>query len=137
MAVVVDTSAILASLDANDVGHRAVRTFIEGSRDRRIVPDLVLAEVDYLVLRELGDKAEEAFLADVVSGAWQREGLASGDIARALTIIRRYRDLDVGLVDATIVATAERLGIDRILTFDRRHFSALRLHGRRAFALLP
>ncbi len=42
----------------------------------------------------------------------------------------------LGLVDASIVATAERLGITRIATRDVRHFGAVALQDGRRFDLV-
>jgi uncharacterized protein len=41
------------------------------------------------------------------------------------------------MVDATIMAMAERLGIQTILTLDHRHFSAYRPQNLDAFTLVP
>jgi len=49
----------------------------------------------------------------------------------------QYRDLEIGLADATIVAAAERLAIPRVLTQDQRHFRAIQPRGFEHFMLLP
>jgi predicted nucleic acid-binding protein len=49
----------------------------------------------------------------------------------------KYGDLDLGMVDATVVAVAERLGVDRIATIDRRDFTVIRPRHVEAFVLLP
>ena len=36
--------------------------------------------------------------------------------------LRQFSDLDLGFVDAAVIATAEALGLTRIATTDRRHF---------------
>jgi predicted nucleic acid-binding protein len=61
------------------------------------------------------------------------------DIARALELDARFRELELGLVDGTVAAIAERRNVYRILTTDRRDFSALRVGPRltRALELLP
>lgn len=61
------------------------------------------------------------------------------DIARALELDARFKNLSLGLVDGTVAALAERRQIYRILTTDRRDFSAIRIGPRlsRAFELLP
>jgi uncharacterized protein len=51
-------------------------------------------------------------------------------------LIATYRALDIGLEDAAVVATAERLKIPRILTVDDRDFRAIRPR-RGHFTLLP
>jgi hypothetical protein len=38
---------------------------------------------------------------------------------------RRFADLGLGFVDASVVAIAEALGLRRIATCDRRHFRPL------------
>ena len=48
-----------------------------------------------------------------------------------------YPDLKIGLVDASVVAVAERLNISAIMTTDRRHFSVIRPQNCAAFTLLP
>ncbi len=61
------------------------------------------------------------------------------DIARALELDARFKNLSLGLVDGTVAAIAERRQIYRVLTTDRRDFSAIRIGPRlaRAFELLP
>ncbi len=135
--LVADTSGILAAMNANDAAHASVRDALEKEVGALIVPDLVIAEVDYLVLKILGRVAEEAFLADLASGAWRREPFTDADLARVRALIRTYRAHDIGVVDASIIATAERLDADRILTLDRRHFRTLHLRGKWAPTLLP
>lgn len=52
-------------------------------------------------------------------------------------LAERYADLGLGGTDASVVAIAERLGIDKIATLDRRHFSVVRPRHVEAFTLLP
>lgn len=59
------------------------------------------------------------------------------DIARMADLAERYADLRLGGTDASLIAIAERLGIDRIATFDRRHFTVVRPAHVEAFTLLP
>ena len=66
---IADTSAILVSLDATDPAHEAVKNVLESERGDLVIPELVIAEVDYLCMRDLGRDAEEALLADVLEVA--------------------------------------------------------------------
>jgi predicted nucleic acid-binding protein len=52
-------------------------------------------------------------------------------------LVERYADLPLGAVDASIVATAERLGEENVPTLDRRHFTVVRPAHVEAFTLLP
>jgi predicted nucleic acid-binding protein len=59
-----------------------------------------------------------------------------GQPSRAMEIDRRYEDLGLGLVDGSIVALAETLGVRRLATRDVRHFSAVRLRDGSSFDLV-
>jgi len=61
------------------------------------------------------------------------------DIVRALELDAKFGTLDLGLVDGTVAAVAERRHVYRILTTDRRHFGAIRVGPRlaRSLELLP
>lgn len=135
--LIADTGALLASIDRNDPSHPSVRAVLESERATVIVPEPVLIELDYLVLKNLGAKAEEALLEDVLDGVYTREPLSDADLRRALALVRQYREQRIGLVDASVVAIAERLNAQRILTLDLRHFRAFRFKNRRPFTLLP
>jgi len=135
--LIADTSGLLASIDRNDRHHETVRSVLLAEREAVIVPELVLAELDYLVLKHLGREAEEALLDDVIEGAYAREPCLDEDLLRARELIRAYREHDIGLVDATILATAERLGAPRILTLDHRHFRTLKLKNRKPVTIVP
>jgi len=61
----------------------------------------------------------------------------SEDITRAAMLVGKYTDLELGFVDATVIATAERLDATEVLTTDRRHFSAVRPRHVGALRLSP
>ena len=84
----------------------------------------------------MGVDAELDFLGGISEGAYALEALTSVDLARCQELISVYRDLDLGLADSCIIATAERLGVKRILTVDERDFRAVKpAFG--SFVLLP
>jgi uncharacterized protein len=135
--IVVDSGALYALYDADDRHHAAVRAVIEEHRGPLVVPVVLLAEIDYLLREFLGVRAELDFLASLDAGAFALEPFASADLGRALEIIEKYRDRDVGLVDAAVVATAERLQVHHLLAVDERDFRAIVPLGGRPFVLLP
>lgn len=98
---------------------------------------LVVTEVAYLLATRLGVHAEVRFLGDLAEGAFSVEPVGVGDWLRIAELVAGYRDLPLGTVDASVVATAERLGVRDIATFDRRHFSVVRPRHIAAFSLLP
>lgn len=56
---------------------------------------------------------------------------------RAAELMQTYADLPLGFVDATVLATGERLGVREILTTDRRHFGVLRPQHTKTLMLSP
>lgn len=104
-----------------------------------VVPALILAEVDYFLRNHR--PAMRKLVAEIFDPAtrYEYEFPLPSDIARALELDARFDTLGLGLVDGTIAAIAERRQIYRILTTDRRHFSAIRTGSRlsRAFELVP
>lgn len=91
----------------------------------------------YLLCTRLGTEPEVRFLGDLADGAFAVEPVAAGDWLRIAELVARYRDLPLGTVDASVVTTAERLGINEIATVDRRHFSIVRPCHIEAFTLIP
>jgi predicted nucleic acid-binding protein len=132
-ALICDTGALLDYLVAGAADHRPFRRAIDQAR-ARFVPGLVLAEVDYFLRRERG--AMQAFMQDLALGAFTYAAPTVGQLSRAMEIDRRYADLGLGLVDATVVALAESLGVRRLATRDVRHFAAVRLRDGSAFELV-
>ena len=60
-----------------------------------------------------------------------------GDDAPCQELIAQYRDIDPGLADVAVVATAERMRVQRILTVDERDFRVMRPKKGMTFVLLP
>ena len=127
--IVVDTGAMLALLDGSEDHHAAVKALYDEGPDAWMLPAAILPEVDYLVAAHLGAKAQDAFLADLADGAFPVEWGGDEDLAAARRICTRYRSLRIGLVDAMVVATAERLKAEAIATLDLRHFAAVSIKG--------
>jgi hypothetical protein len=132
-AVICDTGALLDYLVASAPDHRAFHAAIDAARTRYI-PGLVLAEVDYFLRG--ARHAMRALIADVRRGAFVYAPPTEAQLSRALDIDTAYPALDLGLVDASIVALAEELGITRLATRDVRDFAAVRIADGRAFELV-
>lgn len=127
---IVDTGAVIALFDQSEHHHEAVRRLYEDDPDGWILPWAILPEVDYLVGAHLGARAQDLWLADLASGAFVVEWGRQDDVAAAERICRRYKTLRLGLVDAVVMATAERLRADAIATLDLKHFGAVAIKGK-------
>ncbi len=137
MILVADTGGLYALYDAGDEHHVAVKAVLEAHRGPVVVPSAILSEIDYLLREFLGVDAELDFLASLRSGAFQLEQLLPEDLDRCCALIERHRDLDLGLADSSVMATAERRGTLHILTVDERDFRPVVSRSGKPFVLLP
>ena len=135
MALILDTGPLVALLDATDPDHDRCATLIRETREPRIVPVCVLVEVEYLL--RPWPRALAALLADFQTGALQLLDLPTRWLMRSGELIDRYRDLPLGLVDATVIAATEMLGETKVATLDHRHFTVVRPRHTPALELLP
>jgi predicted nucleic acid-binding protein len=135
--ILVDTGPLYALADRDDNWHHRTVRFLELSRDELIVPVTVLPEAAYLLAAHLGAQAEQRLVRSIIDGEMEVEELTIPDLRRSLELMRRYEDAEIGFVDATVVAIAERLKLRRILTTDRRDFSLVRPRHCKEFELLP
>jgi uncharacterized protein len=135
MAILVDTGILYALADADDRWHQAANAWLEDVSELLIVSVTALPEVAYLLHTGLGAAAELAFVQSLAGGELEVEDLRRADLVRSAEVMRRYPE--IGLVDASIVAMAERLKIETIATTDRRHFESIRPKHTKAFTLVP
>lgn len=136
MIVLVDTNALFALANADDENHDQVKEYVESTDDVLLLPITVLPEIDYLVTKHLGVQVEIALLRDIAAGAFRLETMSDDDVIRATDLVEQYSDSDIGFVDASIVAIAERLNVTRILTGDQ-HFRMIRPRHCAYFELVP
>jgi uncharacterized protein len=135
MPLLVDTGVLYALADRRDAWHERVRAYLRDHPDTLLAPVTILPEVIYLLRDRIGSHAELAFVRSVADGEVAIEAVQRRDLSRAAQLMDTYDDL--GFVDTTIVAIAERLKMPSIATTDRRHFSAVRPAHRDRFTLVP
>ena len=135
--ILLDASGLLAAIDVREPHHEAAAAALREAGPPRLVSPFVLAELDYLIGTRMRRTAAASLLREVADGAYQLEPFDASDVATALTVLDRFRDLDIGLADASIVVLADRHSVRDVLTLDERHFRALRDGRGRSFRLLP
>lgn len=136
--IIADTSALFALVDEAQQDHQRVGAAVARERGPLLLSVFVLAELDFLLATRIGTAAELSFLRSVADGDYRTETFDESEIGAAADLIERYRSLDIGLADASIVVLAARAGTHRVLTLDERHFRLLRpMRGESAFTILP
>jgi len=131
MALIADSGAIYALYDARDRHHRAVAQAVDRESGPILIPVAILAEMGYLlrVRLQIHRGSDDRWLS--------LERFELPDLRRCQKLLGLYSDLDLGLADAAVIATAERLHIRRILTVDERDFRAVLASDGKPFTLLP
>ena len=137
MALILDTGPLYASLDRRDRDHARCRRLIEEADEELVIPGPVLPEVDYLVAERMGPAPMIALLRDIERAAYVVEDLAIGDYTRVRHLVDQYADVDLGFVDAAVLAIVERLDEQKLASLDHRHFSVVRPAHVGALELLP
>lgn len=127
--IVADTGAVLALIDADDRHHAALTEFYERDPGAWVLPWAILPEVDYLLATHVGEETQLAFLTDVADGLFNVEWGHEADFVRIVDLHSQYSDLELGLVDAAVMVTAERLSAGAIATLDLRDFAAVKIKG--------
>ncbi len=137
MTLLVDAAPLVALADRRDPWRDAVRDVLSEEPGVIVVPAPVAAEADYLLGHRIGRSARLAFLDDLAAGRFGVECVEPGEYPEIVRLERTYADLDLGLADSSIVVLAARLRTRRLLTFDARHFRAVRPLQGGTFRLLP
>jgi predicted nucleic acid-binding protein len=125
MTALLDTGFLLAVIDADDSLHASCTSALK-AESMPLLPDVVLPELAYLILRELGYPALTTLLRSVATGELVQVKSTPQDLERAAELLEKYADSRVDFVDCAIVAMAERVNLTKILTVDRRHFTIFR-----------
>jgi hypothetical protein len=132
---VADTGPLIAAVDRADRSHAAVVALLNDRSHRVVIPALCVAEACYIIGGKYGPSVEAEFL----NGLRTAEVIAPepDDWPRIAELVRQYSDFPLGGADASIVALAERLNTDTIITLDHRHFATIRPRHCESFRLLP
>jgi predicted nucleic acid-binding protein len=137
VTVIIDAAPLVALGDANDRHFPLVERVLKTVDGPLVVPAPVTAEVDYLLGRRLGRGPQRGFIADLAAGRFTAACLDREDYAAMAELDARYADLQLGLADCALVILAHRYDTTRIVSFDERHFHAVRPLQGGVFTILP
>ena len=134
--MILDTSALIAALDPDQLDHAACAATLSEMRDVVLSP-FVLGELDYFIRRDRSITDELELLSQVAIGALPLAEFSVDDVQTAHAVIDHYSDLDIDLTDASLIVLAHRYGTRDLFTLDHRHFRAVRALDGKPFRLLP
>jgi predicted nucleic acid-binding protein len=123
--ILLDTSGLLAALDASQRLHAEAAACLASARGPLCLSPFVLAELDYLLATRVGAGAQLALLDEVARGVYRLEPFAAVDVQKARELLARYSGLGIGLADASVLVLSHRHRAREVLTLDERHFRAI------------
>jgi len=132
---VVDSGPLLAVANSADPDHGRCLEVLEDAKLRLVIPAMCVAEVSYLLGSRHGPSVEARFLRGLAP--FHVAAPDADDVIRMAELVEQYADFPLGGTDASVVALAERLDTDLIVTLDISHFSAIAPRHRERFRLLP
>jgi predicted nucleic acid-binding protein len=134
--LIVDAGVLYSAADARDPDHRRAAETLERWQGELVAPAFTIAEADHLILTRLGVDVELQFLESLATEFTVAVPDAEG-LRAAAEVCKRYRDLELGLADASIVVLAARFRTRHLASFDEPHFRAVSPLNGGTFELLP
>jgi predicted nucleic acid-binding protein len=130
----IDTGPLVAFFDRADSSHPAIKELLNGFQGRLCTTGAVICEVMHFVSREpdLPMKFLEFILS---SGLNIFESTRPEQIYAAVELMDKYQDTPMDFADATLVLLADKIGVQDILTLDRRGFRTYRTSKGKPFRL--
>jgi len=135
--IITDSSFLYSLYNTQDSLHDSAVNIVTHSKSRMVIPDVVLPEVGFLFLRDVGYRGVQKFLEALNKANPQLLSIDNLDLSRAYEISVEYGSAQFDVVDCCIMALAERLKITQVATFDRRDFSIFRPRHCAYLELLP
>jgi len=135
--LLVDTNIWLAAADRRSDRHAECSALVRDHRKDLAAPVTVIAETSWLILDRLGTAAQAAFIRTIASRQVAPVDLTDADWQRCSELVERYASMRLDLVDASLVAIAERLNLRKLASLNRRDFTVIRPRHAEAFELFP
>ena len=133
--ILVDTGPLVAIVNADDQHHAECLAASKALPRPLSTVWPVLVEVMYLLSG--WPRAQEAVWDMVTRASLEILPLSSDDVPRIRELMRQYANRPMDLADAALIRVAEREGIRRFFTIDRKDFAVYRLHGRIKPSIVP
>ncbi len=120
--ILCDTAPLFSLVDKSQPRHQAVKTFIKNNPSPLITTWACFTEAMYLSLQRGGWFMQNQLGKLILQEMVKLSPIEQGDYPRLLMLMEKYKDRPMDLADATLVITAERLDLKKILTFDSDFF---------------
>jgi hypothetical protein len=135
--IIVDTSALLAMHDPREKSHLELRKIAQSRKQELIISPYVVAEFDYMISKANSADFSLRALNNLLIAPFELVQLTTVDFITATEVMAKYQDLNIGITDASLIALAARFETSKIMTLDRRHFSAMKLLSGKPVQMIP
>ncbi len=133
--ILLDTGAFVALLDKSERNHQRVANFFRNFRGELLTTEPVLTEAVYLL--GPSSRVQKICIDFILNGAATLISQSMESLKRATVLMEKYHDIPMDFADATLVVLAGETGICDVFTLDKRGFNSYRIHGKKAFTILP
>jgi len=133
--LLLDASGLVALLDRRHPSHTACALSFDQWQGPVVSTEAVLADATRLLGPVTGGM--RACIDFFLGGGAVLVPSSATALRRTRQLVIDHSALPMGYADATLVALAEELGTNVVLTADSRSFGRYRLYGRRSFRILP
>ena len=123
--------------DPRDKYHLELRKIAHSRTQELIVSPYVVAEFDYMLSKANSSEFSLRALNNLLTAPFELVQLTSEDFITATEVVAKYADLKIGITDASLIALAARFETNKIMTLDRRHFSAMKSISGKPIQIIP
>ncbi len=133
--ILVDAGPLVALFHREDTHHQRCAATLRTLRDRLGTTWPVMTEAMHLL--SFSWQAQDALWEMNALQVLHILPLDSADLPRMRQLMQKYKNLPMDLADASLVRVAERDGIGRLFTIDRREFALYRPVKIGRFQIIP
>ncbi len=133
--ILCDTGVLLCLVDRSQPQHSAYIKAIAWLEKPLITTWACLAEAMYLAQKRGGWQMQKQISKFLLSSLLKIHEIQSDDYERLFALMAQYQDRPMDLADATLVLTAEKTGVNQILTLDS-DFLFYRIVDRESFNII-
>lgn len=135
MRVLFDTGPWVALVDRSESRHGECVEWLKRFEGEIFSSEAVLTEVLYLL--NFSSAAQSAALDFILTGAVVLVPSSVESLKMAKSLMQKYEDLPMDFADATLLVLANDLGIDYVVTFDKKDYGIYRIGKKRSFTIMP
>ena len=114
--ILIDSGPLIALFDRDDSFHEKIKTFIIGKNYKFVTTIAVITEVSHML--DFNIEVQIGFFEWLMKEGAIIHEIQQADFPRIVELTKKYSDRPMDFADATLVITAEKTGIRKIISID-------------------